>query len=132
MACVTVSTQSSYSPFGNCAHSRITGRTQSRSMCHTQPCSKEISAACARDFLLRSGFTGVAKAEAAFLQKPFTHLELLEVGLDDLKRAAGVAGGTVNDGYLAAIAGGFRRYHERHGMPVDELRVTLPISRSAA
>ena len=56
------------------------------------------------------------------------HLEMVEVGLGDLKRAAAVAGGTVNDGYLAAIAGGFRRYHERHGAPVDELRVTLPIS----
>ncbi len=56
------------------------------------------------------------------------HLEMLEVRLDDLKRAAAVAGGTVNDGYFAAIAAGFRRYHERHGAPVDELRVTLPIS----
>lgn len=56
------------------------------------------------------------------------HLDVIEVGLDDLKRAAGSAGATVNDGFLAAVTGGLRRYHERHGSPVDELRLTLPIS----
>ncbi len=56
------------------------------------------------------------------------HLELLEVELDDLKRAAAAAGGSVNDGFLAAVSGGLRRYHDHHGAPVDRLRVTLPIS----
>ena len=56
------------------------------------------------------------------------HLAMLEVGLDDLKRASARAGGSVNDGFMAAVTAGFRRYHERHGQPVDELRVTLPIS----
>jgi WS/DGAT/MGAT family acyltransferase len=56
------------------------------------------------------------------------HLDLLEARLGDLKRAAACAGGSVNDGFLAAATGGFRHYHERHGTPVDELRVTLPIS----
>jgi WS/DGAT/MGAT family acyltransferase len=55
-------------------------------------------------------------------------LAMLEVGLDDLKRASAVAGGSVNDGFMAAVTGGFRRYHEHHGQPVEELRVTLPIS----
>ena len=41
---------------------------------------------------------------------------MLEVNLADLKRAAGVADGTVNDGFMAAVAGGFRLYHERHGV----------------
>jgi len=56
------------------------------------------------------------------------HLDLVEVGLDDLKRAAAAAGGSINDGFLAAVTAGLRRYHERHGATVDELRVTLPIS----
>jgi WS/DGAT/MGAT family acyltransferase len=56
------------------------------------------------------------------------HLEMLEVRLADLKRAAFAAGGTVNDGFMAAVTGGLRRYHERHGAPVAELRVTMPIS----
>jgi WS/DGAT/MGAT family acyltransferase len=56
------------------------------------------------------------------------HLEMLEVDLADLKRAAAAGGGSVNDAFLAAVAGGFRRYHERHGESVERLRVTLPIS----
>lgn len=55
-------------------------------------------------------------------------LAMLEIGLDDLKRASAVGGGSVNDGFMAAVTGGFRRYHEHHGQPVDQLRVTLPIS----
>ena len=55
-------------------------------------------------------------------------LAMLEVGLDDLKKASAAAGGSVNDGFMAAVTGGLRRYHEHHGAPVHELRVTLPIS----
>ena len=56
------------------------------------------------------------------------HLEMLEVSLADLKRAAAAAGGSVNDGFMAAVTGGFRRYHEHHGAAPEKLRVTLPIS----
>ncbi len=56
------------------------------------------------------------------------HLEMLELRLDDLTRAATAGGGTVNDGFMAAVTGGLRRYHDRRGAPVDELRVTMPIS----
>jgi diacylglycerol O-acyltransferase len=56
------------------------------------------------------------------------HLDTLEVRLDDLKRAAAAADGSVNDGFMAAVAGGIARYHERLGASVDDLRVTLPIS----
>ena len=56
------------------------------------------------------------------------YVDVLEMQLGDLKRAAAVAGGSVNDGFLAGVTGGLRRYHERHAVPVDQLRVTLPIS----
>jgi diacylglycerol O-acyltransferase / wax synthase len=56
------------------------------------------------------------------------HLEILEVSLADLKRAAAAGGGTVNDGFMAAVTGGLRRYHEHHRAAPDNLRVTLPIS----
>jgi diacylglycerol O-acyltransferase / wax synthase len=59
-------------------------------------------------------------------------LDVLEVPLDDLHRAAHVAGGHLNDAFLGGITGGLRRYHERHGSPVDQLRVTLPISLRTA
>ena len=44
-------------------------------------------------------------------------------------RAAGkVAGGSVNDVYLAGMIGGLRRFHERHGVRVEEIPVSIPIS----
>jgi WS/DGAT/MGAT family acyltransferase len=56
------------------------------------------------------------------------HLDMIGVDLLSLKRAAGAAGGTVNDAFVASVTGGLRRYHERHGVAVQELRITLPIS----
>lgn len=55
-------------------------------------------------------------------------LDMLEVSLDDLKRAVRTCGGSVNDGFVASVTGGLRRYHERHDSKVDTLRMTLPIS----
>ena len=52
----------------------------------------------------------------------------LEVGLDELKRAAKAAEGSLNDAYVAALLGGFRRYHEHQGVEVDELPMAMPIS----
>ena len=59
------------------------------------------------------------------------HLAMLEVSLDALKKSAKTVGGTVNDAYLAAIAGGLRTYHERHGASVDSLRALMPINLRA-
>lgn len=56
------------------------------------------------------------------------HLDMLTVSLPELKRAGSAAGGTLNDAFLTALTGGLRRYHERHGAEVGDLRVTLPIS----
>ncbi len=38
------------------------------------------------------------------------------------------SGQSVNDVFMAAVAGGMRRYHERHDVEVAELRFNLPIS----
>jgi diacylglycerol O-acyltransferase len=56
------------------------------------------------------------------------HLATMEVPLDALKSAAKATGGTVNDAYLAAVTGGLRRYHVRHGTPVKSLRAVVPIN----
>jgi diacylglycerol O-acyltransferase len=56
------------------------------------------------------------------------HLGMIEVSLDALKKAAKTVDGTVNDAYLAAIAGGLRRYHDRHGVSVGSLRALMPIN----
>ncbi|MGP0031485.1 MAG: wax ester/triacylglycerol synthase domain-containing protein [Acidimicrobiales bacterium] len=55
-------------------------------------------------------------------------LHMLSVDLHDLKRAGAAVGGTLNDAFVASVTGGLRRYHERHAAPVEELRITLPIS----
>lgn len=61
------------------------------------------------------------------------HLDMLTVPLSDLRSAAAVGEGTVNDAFIAAVTGGLARYHQRHGEAVHELRVTMPISiRTAA
>ncbi len=51
--------------------------------------------------------------------------------LADLKAGAKAAGGSLNDGLLAAVIGGFRRYHERRGAAADRLTVGFPISLRA-
>ena len=55
-------------------------------------------------------------------------MHTITVGLDELKRAGSLSGGTLNDSFMAAVTGGLRRYHERHGATVEELTVTVPIS----
>jgi diacylglycerol O-acyltransferase / wax synthase len=51
-----------------------------------------------------------------------------EVPLGLLKAAARAGGGTLNDAYLAVVTGALRRYHEALGVPVDALRVTMPVN----
>jgi diacylglycerol O-acyltransferase / wax synthase len=59
---------------------------------------------------------------------PGRALHSMTVGLDELKQAGAIGGGTLNDSFLTAITGGLRRYHERHGVAIRELTVTVPIS----
>ena len=57
------------------------------------------------------------------------HFEVLEVPLAALKGGAKAAGGSLNDGFLAAVLGGFRRYHEHFGVTdVERLPIGIPIS----
>ena len=56
------------------------------------------------------------------------HFEVVDVPLADLKAGAKAAGGSLNDGLLAAVIGGFRRYHEWYRAPLDRLSVGFPIS----
>jgi len=56
------------------------------------------------------------------------HFEIADVPLADLKAGAKAAGGSLNDGLLAAVIGGFRRYHEWYRAPLDRLTVGFPIS----
>jgi WS/DGAT/MGAT family acyltransferase len=53
---------------------------------------------------------------------------VLRVPLDDFKRAAGAAGGTLNDAFVAGVVGGLQRYHQRHDIDIPELRMIMPIN----
>jgi len=56
------------------------------------------------------------------------HLEVFAVPLDQVKAAATHLGGSVNDLFVAAAAGGAGRYHRDRGYDVDELRMSMPVS----
>jgi WS/DGAT/MGAT family acyltransferase len=54
--------------------------------------------------------------------------DTVSASLPDMKAAAKKAGGRLNDAFLAAVAGGFRRYHDTKGAPCDAIRVSMPIN----
>ena len=56
------------------------------------------------------------------------HLDTISVPLQTLHDVAAANDGHLNDAFLTAMTGGLRRYHERHGVHVHELRMTLPVS----
>jgi diacylglycerol O-acyltransferase / wax synthase len=53
---------------------------------------------------------------------------VLEVPLGALRAAGRAAGGSLNDAYLAAIAGGLGRYHTTHGVDLEVLPMAFPVS----
>lgn len=55
-------------------------------------------------------------------------LDTFDVSLGDVKDAATLLGGSVNDLFVAAAAGGAGRYHRDRGSDVDELRMSMPVS----
>ena len=56
------------------------------------------------------------------------HLEILSIPLEQAKAAAKALGGSVNDLFVCGAAGAAGAYHREKGMPVDELRMAMPIS----
>ena len=54
--------------------------------------------------------------------------DTIELALDELKAAARTAEGSLNDVYLAGLIGGFRRYHEAMGVPIEQMPIGFPIS----
>lgn len=58
-------------------------------------------------------------------------LGVLEVPVEDLRRAGKVAGGSINDAFLAAVVGGVSRYHTHHAVNLEQIRITMPINLRA-
>jgi diacylglycerol O-acyltransferase / wax synthase len=51
--------------------------------------------------------------------------------LDDVRRASAALGGSINDLFVAGAADAAGRVHRAAGTPVDELRVSIPVSTRA-
>jgi diacylglycerol O-acyltransferase len=51
-----------------------------------------------------------------------------QVPMPQLREAAHRSGGALNDAFVAGVTGGLRRYHEKHGVPVGDLHLSMPIS----
>jgi WS/DGAT/MGAT family acyltransferase len=56
------------------------------------------------------------------------HYDVLELPVDAMLRAAHAAGVRHNDAFLSGVTAGLRLYHDAHGAPVEELRVTMPVN----
>ena len=54
--------------------------------------------------------------------------DVLDFPVQDMLDAAHAAGVKHNDAFLAGVTAGLRLYHELHDRPVDELRLTMPVS----
>ena len=56
------------------------------------------------------------------------HFDTLQVPIGPLKRASKLVGGRLNDAFVGGVTGGLSRYHREMGVPVDQLRMTMPIN----
>ena len=56
------------------------------------------------------------------------HFGAFEFPFERLKHAAKSRGFSVNDAFMAAVASGVDRYHQRYGATAPQLRVNVPIS----
>ena len=57
-----------------------------------------------------------------------SRFDTLTIPLDQAKKAAKKGGGKLNDAFVGGVARGLYRYHLRHGIDVDELRMAIPIN----
>lgn len=60
-----------------------------------------------------------------------TYFAISQLPLANLKLAAKRNGGTLNDAFMALVAGAIARYHARHGVSLDEapvVRVNMPVN----
>jgi WS/DGAT/MGAT family acyltransferase len=56
------------------------------------------------------------------------HMEVLRAPLDDAKAAAKELGGSLNDLFVTAAAGGAGAYHRAAGVEVGDLRMAMPVN----
>ena len=84
----------------------------------------ELAASAARQLVV----TDPARSPLWTQRSLRRRLEVLQVPMDEAKVAAKALGGTLNDLFVTAAAGGAGAYHRAAGFPVDDLRISMPIS----
>jgi WS/DGAT/MGAT family acyltransferase len=91
---------------------------------------RELGAAGA---FLRTGF-GAPRSPINHSIGPYRRFGWVRTDLGELKRVKNLAGGTVNDVVIAAVAGGLGRFLRSRGQSTDglELRAMVPVSVRAA
>jgi diacylglycerol O-acyltransferase / wax synthase len=57
--------------------------------------------------------------------------EAIDIDFADFRAAAKAAEGSINDAYLAALTGALRRYHTELGVPIEKLRMAVPVNLRA-
>ena len=57
--------------------------------------------------------------------------DIVTIGLEDTRAAAHALGGSINDVFVTGVAGALGLYHDRLGLPVDELRMAMAVSTRA-
>lgn len=55
-------------------------------------------------------------------------LAVHEAPTERLRQSGRACGGSLNDAFIAAVAGGIRKYHEKHDVAVGHFGVTMPVS----
>ncbi len=71
---------------------------------------------------------GRAKSRLLATRSLGRRYDVLTIGLEDTRAAAHALGGSINDVFVTGVAGALGLYHDRLGIPVDELRMAMAIS----
>lgn len=86
------------------------------------------SVATARSLIRQLGIIDASRSPLWTRRSLERSFHTFEVPLADVKATAERLGGSVNDVFVTAAAGGAGRYHRDRGRPVDELRMSMPVS----
>jgi hypothetical protein len=54
--------------------------------------------------------------------------EVVDLPQGKLRRAATAMGGTLNDAFVASVVRGLKRYHELHGVVLNDIRALMPVN----
>lgn len=74
------------------------------------------------------GDTGAVPSPLLAQRNSQWRFQAYDVPFAPLRAASKAAGATLNDAFIAAVLGGFRRYHEELGHPVSEIPIAMPVS----